>query len=113
MYVNNGNYPNKDLSQIFPCYEILSAPVNNSNSDIDLTFTLTNNKTGTSNYYVFTSYYYLSAGSGSTYSPWAASSVTGPIMVYNKTTTTFRVVFNKGTGDIWDGGVNCFVIYPN
>ena len=113
MVVNNGNYSNKDLSQIFPCYEIFTAVVNNSTGNITLNFTLTNNKTNTINYYVFPSYYYIGTSSGSTYGPHDASIAANSIMVYQQTTTGFQILFNKNVDKIWNGGINCFVIYPN
>jgi hypothetical protein len=109
--VDNDNYNSKDLSEIFPCFEILSKSVSGDNEDETFNFTLTKNKTGTTKYFVFTSYEYLSAGSGGTYSPHEASSAANSLMVYDRTATTFQVKWRKSTGEKWDGTVNCSVIY--
>jgi len=111
--VNNVNYSNLDLSQIFPPYEIHSFSVNNDTQDITSIITLTNNKTSTTNYHVFATYVYnLPAGSGSTYAWPTASDAVNPILIFTKTSTTFSFGFRKNTGNFWNGGVSFLVIYP-
>jgi hypothetical protein len=98
------------LSKLFPLCEFFSQDFSNESSSYDRTWDLSYNYTGTSNFVVLTSFVYNSAGNGSTYNPWQAIGGAGNITV-TKTSTSFRTVFSKGTGDIWNGGIRCLVIY--
>lgn len=100
-----------DLTKIFPTCEYFSFGINDNNADITRSYTLTKNTSGTTNYMVFTSYYYASGGSGSTYGPYAASQAAKTLFVYNTTSTGFSLYFNKSTGDIWTGGVRGVIVY--
>jgi hypothetical protein len=98
------------LSKLFPLCEFFSENFSNESPSYDRTWDLSYNYTETSNFVVLTSFVYNSAGNGSTYNPWQAIGGAGNITV-TKTSTSFRTVFSKGTGDIWNGGIRCLVIY--
>jgi hypothetical protein len=63
-------------------------------------------------YYVFTSFYYnIPGGTGGTYNIYEAANSATPIVVSNQTNTGFTVTFTKTTGDTWNGGITCLVIF--
>jgi hypothetical protein len=110
--VNNVNYSNLDLSQIFPPYEIQSINISNSDQDNSGIITLANNKTSTTTYHVFATYFYLAPnGSGGTYAWPSASGSANQILIFSKTSSTFSWGFTKTTGNNWNGGVSFLVIY--
>ena len=107
--VNNSTL---NLANIYPRCQYFSQNFSNDNSTITLNFTV-NNTSGTTNYYIFPSYCYnLLEGSGGTYNGITASGASRTLIVSNKTATSFTVTFRKGTGDNWNGGVTCLVIFP-
>ena len=99
-----------NLSALFPLCEFFEEVIANDDSPYDKIWTLLKNNTGTTQYIVLTSFVYSSAGTSGTYNPWEAISGCGNIIV-TTTSTTFRTVFTKGTGQNWNGGIRCLVIY--
>lgn len=106
--INNISY---SLSTIFPLCEIRQAGISNDSPVITTTFLLNKNFTNTTNYIVLASFVYNSAGTSGTYDPFEASSAADNLLISDKTSTTFTVVFQKSTGDNWNGGIRCLVIY--
>jgi hypothetical protein len=109
--IGNTNY---NLSKLFPLCEFFpesSFNFVNTTNQINFTYTLNRNFTNTTNYAVLASFVYSSAGTGGTYDPWEAVDVAGNLIISNQTSTSFRVSFDKNTGDNWNGGIRCLVIY--
>jgi hypothetical protein len=110
--VNNGNYANFDLAQIFPPYLSSNKDVVNKDLETFGTVLLQTNKSLTSNYVVIPTYFYsLPGGSGGTYNWQNASISAQSILIYNKTSTQFQYYFQKGSGDYWNGGISLLIIY--
>lgn len=116
--ISNTNYKVKlgstsyDLVDIFPNSEMVVSNAIGS-GDIFLTLSLVKNSTATINYAVFCSYFYNSSGSsGGTYGPTDALPAVDRITVTNYTATTFDIYCNKSsTGNNWNGGLQCLVVY--
>lgn len=106
--INNVSY---SLSTIFPLCEVFISNFGNKDSVVTRTFNLTQNDTNTTNYVILASYVYNNSGSGGTYNPIEASSSANTLLVTEKTATNFTILFSKSTGDTWNGGVRCLVIY--
>ena len=106
--INNIYY---SLSTIFPLCEVFILNFSNKNSVVTTTFTLTANTKNTTNYVILASYVYNSSGSGGTYNPFEGSSSAKNLLVTEKTTRDFTILFEKTTGDTWNGGIRCLVIY--
>lgn len=101
-----------NLAKLFPLCEFFSSDLNeNSTSDVSRTFSLTANFRNTTNYVVLTGFVYNSDGVGDTYTPWEGISSVGNILIDNITSTSFRATFDKTTGQKWNGGIRCLVIY--
>ena len=111
-YQTNINSP-LNLSQLFCRCQYYSVGINdNNNHDKTFTINITNN-TGSTNYYVVASYYYnVPNGTSGTYDIYEASTAIGQIIISEKTSTQFTVSIYKSTGDIWNGGITCMVIFP-
>jgi hypothetical protein len=106
--IGNTNY---NLSQLFPLCEFFDQPVENKSSTITKTFILTKNTPNPREYVVLTSFVYNNAGTDHTYNPWEGINAAGNILIHNVTSTSFTANFNKSTGNTWNGGIRCLVIY--
>ena len=110
--VNNGNYTtNTDLIKILPVCEFLEADINFNNSDPTNSGTIILNLyKNTTNYNVYTSYYWIS-GTGGT-NIFNASNSLPPSFIYNKTEGQFNwMVFRNNTGYDWTGKLKFVVVY--
>lgn len=110
--VNNSNYTNKDLADIFPTFEIKTVTIDNDTYEVSGDISLSKNYTETSNYNVFATYYYSAPdGSGSVYNKFEASTSANSIITYDFTSTQFSYALRKATGDEWRGGIQFLIIY--
>ena len=110
---SNWGSTSTDLSQIFPNYEILTSEITGSSGTVDVQFTLTKNKAGNTNYFVFPQIHYNSSGTGGTFnSEGAYGAIPCPLIIKNgRTASNFNVYFTKGTGNNFTGTLVCLVIY--
>jgi hypothetical protein len=106
--IGNTNY---NLSQLFPLCEFFEVLFSNDSSTISAEFTLTKNTPIPREYVVLTSFIYKSAGTDHTYNPWEGINSAGNILIHTVTSTSFTANFNKTTGQTWNGGIRCLVIY--
>jgi hypothetical protein len=108
-YVSNYYINNTRLSQLYPMCSYYYTVVSNNNSPETQTIALSGN---TYSYIIMTSLAYNSGGSGGTYSQYSAATTTKPV-ISAKSATSLSTVFNKGTGNNWNGGVYHLVIFEN
>lgn len=110
-FVSNYKVESNALEDVFPICEIFTMAMTGSSGNRTTTFTLTKNTNSTTNYVVITSYSYYTNGSGGTYNPYDASIGGGMPIISLKTATNFKVTTTTGSGNNWNGGLNCLVIY--
>jgi len=106
------NYSNNDLNNIFPVVEYHYVTVTGNSSSASGTITLSNNF-GTTNYAVFTSYYYGYTGSSGTYNATDTSGAIQPTVIDNIGTSSFNWVFKKTTGNNVYIYIVFMVVYNN
>jgi hypothetical protein len=108
--VNNGNYVNKDLTQIFPTFEQGSSLNFHffPNTGCEGTIYLSNNKTNTTDYYIIPSMEWIS-GTGAQQVYDAIKGINS-IMIWDKTSTSFNWSMYNNTYD-WIGNINFLIIY--
>jgi hypothetical protein len=111
-FVSNYKVENVAFEDVFPICETFSISYSSerktNRSDV---CTLTKNTRATTDYVVITSYFYESNGSSGTFGPYAASINAGMPIIVTKTSTSFTVATTTSSGDNWNGGIKCLVIY--
>lgn len=91
--------------------EIISFHLTGNASSTSEAATLLHNTTGTTNYMVFPSFYYGYTGSSGTYNATSSSGALNPIIIENRTSSSFHWTLEKATSDNMNVYVTFLVVY--
>ena len=110
-FVSNCKVNNVALEDTLPICEVISVVIGGSTDNRIWDVPLSKNTNSTTNYVVITSFSYYHPGNTNIYNPYEASINAGMPIISSKTALQFRLSHRTTSGDSWNGGLNCLVIY--
>lgn len=103
------------LTKTFPICEYFTCLLNNTTSNITIVCELCANTLSITTYKVIVSYWYntlnLVNPNNNVYNIFKGSSSANTLVISNKTAANVHINFFKGSGDIWQGGINVMIVY--